>query len=82
MDSAKNLIALPANLAAYLAQGPTPLLPYHAGSHPNYTHRVDAALAVIAASPATGQPLRDLLKADEDALRVYIHSVAPLGLLR
>lgn len=82
MDSAENLIALPANLATYLAQGPTPPLPYHAGSHPNYTSRVDAALASIAASPATGQALRDLLKADEDALRVYIRSVAPLGLLR
>ena len=82
MDSAENLIALPANLATYLSLGPTPLLPYHAGAHPNYTARVDAALAAVTASPATGQPLRDLLKADEDALRVYIRSVAPLGLLR
>lgn len=82
MDSAENVIALPANLAAYMAQIPVPTLPYHRGPHVQYSSRVDAALAIVVAAHATGAALRTLLLAEEGSLRAYISAVAPLGLLR
>jgi hypothetical protein len=76
-------MALPANMAAWIAPPNSGLyLPYHSGNHPLYNARVDAALARIAAVPATGEALRALLLREENILRSYIISVARQGRLQ
>ena len=82
MDSPENVVALPANLAAYVAQGPVPILPFHRGSHPQYSAKVDTALAMVATTNATGARLRTLLLTEENALRLDIANVARRGRLQ
>lgn len=82
MDSVENLIALPANLAAYLSPFNTPLHPYHAGGHPRYNAQVDMALSRISVTGSTGAALRSELLAQELALRRLILSVAGQGMLK
>ncbi|MFV0625221.1 AHH domain-containing protein [Sphingomonas sp. ac-8] len=83
LDRPENLMALPANLAAWIAPPNFGLnLPYHSGNHPLYNARVDAALARIAAVKAAGKTLMALLVTEEKTLRSYIISVARQGRLQ
>jgi A nuclease family of the HNH/ENDO VII superfamily with conserved AHH len=47
MDSAENLIALPANLATYMAPPNSATLPMHNSAHPGYDADVSAALVPV-----------------------------------
>jgi hypothetical protein len=72
MDSAENLIALPANLAAFLAAGQS--LPIHSGSHPRYDTEVMIALAptVVGAQRIGTAALRAGLLAVENLQRTRL----------
>ncbi len=52
MDSTENLIALPANQAAYFGLPNLGFRPMHGGAHPTYNAAVFAALAPLAAPGA------------------------------
>jgi hypothetical protein len=82
MDSLENLMALPANFAAYLAPPNLQTRPFHAGGHPHYNMRVSAALVGMANGHMAGETLRAWLRLQEAMLRADIYSVASKGQLR
>jgi hypothetical protein len=56
MDSAENLIALPANLPTYIVQFEVEPLPIHNSAHPLYSYDVRRQMTMLAAVGATLQP--------------------------
>jgi len=71
MDSAENLIALPANYATYIAPPNLRLLPWHSGAHTMYNADVSAALVPVVFGSLTMPPpaLRTALLAVENNQR-------------
>lgn len=71
MDSAENLIALPANYATFIAPPNLRLLPQHSGSHMVYDADVRAALVPVALT-TTPVALRAALLAVETQMRGWL----------
>ena len=76
MDSAENLIALPANYATFLAFPNQGILPWHAGAHPLYDADVAVLLSPVTVNgPTMGAPgLRLALAGTEATLKFLITS--------
>jgi hypothetical protein len=74
MDSAENLIALPANYATFIAPPNSRLLPQHSGSHMVYDADVRAALVPVVFGSLTMTPaaLRAALMAVETQMRGWL----------
>ena len=74
MDSAENLIALPANFPTYVGPVNATVLPIHMGPHPIYQMRLQGLLISLAARapPLSGETLRSALASVEAAMRDYL----------
>lgn len=73
MDGIENLIALPRNFPTYLGPFNRTVLPWHAGSHPNYSREVTLRLIVVAARfPTTPNIIRPTLPAFTNQLRLEL----------
>ena len=74
MDSAENLIALPANFPTYVGPTNATILPIHSGPHPIYQAHVQGLLNGLATRTPllVGQALRSALASVEAAMRDYL----------
>lgn len=77
VDSAENLIPLPRNYPTYVGPGNLRVLPWHAGSHREYSREVGRRLRPIAAQALTSpSAVRGLLRDLEDDLRDELEAMA------